>query len=405
VIRERILSYIDAPLVAGLLVLVVFLPIAHTETIRALALGIPLGLWVIKMILNRRWLFSRTPLDWPVLLFTVVAGLSVLTALDPRYSLEEFIGEWLTGVILFYLLVNNLRREHLKYLLGALFLGNLLMVTYGPFDFFRAGGQLFDYKVRAGSLHSGFGTFGTYLVTAIPYILAAFFLTRQNLHRSLLALLLGLNFFCLYITHSRGSWVAAAFLLFMAGWKFLPRWFMLISMGFALLVMFGLAPKGILWHTTPVSGPGAPGGSVETGSVRLELTKFTLREIWENPIRMLGFGQRSFIKKYRDFYLKYKGAQLWHAHNTFLNISLQTGLQGLLFFCLFLYRLLRYCYTRANLEECPLPKFFLTATFMMILTFLVRNLSDDFFVDDSALLFWLLSGAGVAMAKPSEGNP
>jgi O-antigen ligase len=176
-------------------------------------------------------------------------------------------------------------------------------------------------------------------------------------------------------------------------------------MGFALLVMFGLAPKGILWHTTPVSGPGAPGGSVETGSVRLELTKFTLREIWENPIRMLGFGQRSFIKKYRDFYLKYKGAQLWHAHNTFLNISLQTGLQGLLFFCLFLYRLLRYCYTRANLEECPLPKFFLTATFMMILTFLVRNLSDDFFVDDSALLFWLLSGAGVAMAKPSEGNP
>lgn len=404
-IRERILSYIDAPLVAGLLVLVVFLPIAHTETIRALALGIPLGLWVIKMILNRRWLFSRTPLDWPVLLFTVVAGLSVLTALDPRYSLEEFIGEWLTGVILFYLLVNNLRREHLKYLLGALFLGNLLMVTYGPFDFFRAGGQLFDYKVRAGSLHSGFGTFGTYLVTAIPYILAAFFLTRQNLHRSLLALLLGLNFFCLYITHSRGSWVAAAFLLFMAGWKFLPRWFMLISMGFALLVMFGLAPKGILWHTTPVSGPGAPGGSVETGSVRLELTKFTLREIWENPIRMLGFGQRSFIKKYRDFYLKYKGAQLWHAHNTFLNISLQTGLQGLLFFCLFLYRLLRYCYTRANLEECPLPKFFLTATFMMILTFLVRNLSDDFFVDDSALLFWLLSGAGVAMAKPSEGNP
>jgi hypothetical protein len=39
---------------------------------------------------------------------------------------------------------------------------------------------------------------------------------------------------------------------------------------------------------------------------------------------------------------------------------------------------------------------------MMILTFWVRNLSDDFFVDDSALLFWLLSGASLALAKGSE---
>jgi hypothetical protein len=58
------------------------------------------------------------------------------------------------------------------------------------------------------------------------------------------------------------------------------------------------------------------------------LTKFSLEKIGKNPFQMLGFGQRSFVKKYKDFYLKYKGAQLWHAHNTFLNISLQTGLQG-----------------------------------------------------------------------------
>jgi uncharacterized membrane protein YhfC len=85
--RGKILLTIDGLILFGLLVLVVFLPIAHTETIRALAMGIPLGLWVLKMILSRRWLFSRTPLDWPILLFTVVAALSVFTAVDPRYSL------------------------------------------------------------------------------------------------------------------------------------------------------------------------------------------------------------------------------------------------------------------------------------------------------------------------------
>jgi O-antigen ligase len=400
--RGKILLTIDGLILFGLLVLVVFLPIAHTETIRALAMGIPLGLWVLKMILSRRWLFSRTPLDWPILLFTVVAGFSVVTAVDPRYSLEEFIGEWLTGILLFYLVVNNLRSDRLKYLLGAMLLGNVVMVTYGLYDFFRAGGQLFDYKVRAGSLHSGFGTFGTYLVTILPYLLAAFFLVRQNLHRFLIFLLLGLNFACLYMTHSRGSWVAAAFLIFVIGWKFLPRRAILVSAGLAVLGLFLLAPRGILWHTTPISGPGAPGGTIETGNVRWELTKFSLGKVMENPFQMLGFGQRSFVKKYKDFYLKYKGAQLWHAHNTFLNISLQTGLQGLVFFCLLLYQLLRYCYTRAKLEESPSLKFFFLATFMMIITFFVRNLSDDFFVDDSALLFWLLSGASLTITRGSE---
>jgi O-antigen ligase len=400
--RGKILLTIDGLILFGLLVLVVFLPIAHTETIRALAMGIPLGLWVLKMILSRRWLFSRTPLDWPILLFTVVAALSVFTAVDPRYSLEEFIGEWLTGILLFYLVVNNLRSDRLKYLLGAMLLGNVVMVTYGLYDFFRAGGQLFDYKVRAGSLHSGFGTFGTYLVTILPYLLAAFFLVRPNLHRFLIFLLLGLNFACLYMTHSRGSWVAAAFLIFVIGWKFLPRRAILVSAGLAVLGLFLLAPRGILWHTTPISGPGAPGGTIETGNVRWELTKFSLGKVMENPFQMLGFGQRSFVKKYKDFYLKYKGAQLWHAHNTFLNISLQTGLQGLVFFCLLLYQLLRYCYTRAKLEESPSLKFFFLATFMMIITFFVRNLSDDFFVDDSALLFWLLSGASLTITRGSE---
>lgn len=400
--RGKILLTIDGLILFGLLVLVVFLPIAHTETIRALAMGIPLGLWVLKMILSRRWLFSRTPLDWPILLFTVVAGFSVVTAVDPRYSLEEFIGEWLTGILLFYLVVNNLRSDRLKYLLGAMLLGNVVMVTYGLYDFFRAGGQLFDYKVRAGSLHSGFGTFGTYLVTILPYLLAAFFLVRPNLHRFLIFLLLGLNFACLYMTHSRGSWVAAAFLIFVIGWKFLPRRAILVSAGLAVLGLFLLAPRGILWHTTPISGPGAPGGTIETGNVRWELTKFSLGKVMENPFQMLGFGQRSFVKKYKDFYLKYKGAQLWHAHNTFLNISLQTGLQGLVFFCLLLYQLLRYCYTRAKLEESPSLKFFFLATFMMIITFFVRNLSDDFFVDDSALLFWLLSGASLTITRGSE---
>jgi hypothetical protein len=134
--RDRVIQYIDHLILFCLCVLVIFLPIAHTETIRAFTLGIPAGLWIIKAVLCRRWLFTRTAVDLPILLFTLVAGLSVITAVDPRYSFQEFIGEWIIGVFLFYMVVNNVQPERIKYILGALLLGNMLMVGYGIFDFF-----------------------------------------------------------------------------------------------------------------------------------------------------------------------------------------------------------------------------------------------------------------------------
>jgi O-antigen ligase len=397
--REKAIQGIDHFTLFCFCVLVIFLPIRETETIRAFSMGIPLGLWIIKMIIQRKWLIRRTPLDIPILLFTLVAALSLITAVDLVYSADEFQAEWLTGIVLFYLVVNNFREEQLKYLLGALLLGNLLMVSYGIYDFFHRGGSLFTYQVRAGSLHSGFGTFGTYLITILPYLLIAVFIVRRISNRLTLLCLLLLNFFALYLTHSRGSWIAATILLLLAGWRFLPKKILIVSMATAAVLFFFLAPQTIIKHHAGVISSGAPPTSIETGQARWELIKFSLEKIKESPFQMLGFGRRSFVKKYQDFYLQYKGALLWHAHNTFLNIAFQTGLQGLAIFCFLIYKLIKYCYGRANFENSLLPKYFLLATLLMVITFFVRNLSDDFFIDDSALLFWFLSGAAVSLRR------
>ncbi|MGD0623677.1 MAG: O-antigen ligase family protein [Thermodesulfobacteriota bacterium] len=397
--REKLLSWIDHFTLFCFCVLVIFLPIRETETIRAFSMGIPLGLWIIKMIIQRKWLIQRTPLDIPILLFTLVAAVSLITAVDFWYSADEFQGDWLTGIVLFYLVVNNFREEQLKYLLGALLLGNLLMVSYGIYDFFHRGGSLFTYQVRAGSLHSGFGTFGTYLITILPYLLIPVFIVRRISNRLTLLCLLLLNFFALYLTHSRGSWIAATILLLLAGWRFLPKKILIVSTATAAVLFFFLAPQTIIKHHAGVISSGAPPTSIETGQARWELIKFSLEKIKESPFQMLGFGRRSFVKKYQDFYLRYKGALLWHGHNTFLNIAFQTGLQGLAIFCFLIYKLIKYCHQRANFENSLLPKYFLLATLLMVITFLVRNLSDDFFIDDSALLFWFLSGAAVSLRR------
>ena len=402
--RDRIIEHIDSLILCCLCVLVFFLPIAHTESIRSFSMGIPAGLWIIKSILSRRFLFAPTPVGLPILLFTLVAGISVLTAVDPRYSLEEFIGDWLTGLFLFYLTVNNVRQDQMKYILAALLLGNTIMVTYGLYDFFRAGGQFFNYQIRAKSLHSGFGTFSTYLVTAIPYLLTAFFLIERPLQRGLLLFLLALNYSCLYLTHSRGAWIPGALLLLFAGWKFTSRNVFLPILLAAGVCVLMLSPPNLFWHTTPVRGPGAPAGKIETANVRWEAVKFSLNQVAEHPFRMIGFGRRSFVKEFQDFYLKYEGSLIWHAHNTFLNFVLQTGIQGLVIFCLLLYGLIKYFYAGVKQEEPVQLLFFNQATLWMIIAFFLRNLSDDFFVDDSALLFWFLVGAGMAIDKSPKAS-
>jgi O-antigen ligase len=391
-------KYIDPFVLFCFCVFILFLPIAHTETVRAFSFGIPLGIWLIKMVVQRRWLVIRTSLDLPLLLFTIVGALSLFTAVDFKYSLEEYFGEWLTGVCLFYLVANNFREGQMKYLLWALLLGNLLMVSYGIGGFFRGGGSLLDYRIRAGSLHSGFGTFSTYLITVLPYLFLGIFFLRRTGYRLFLFALLFFNLLAIYITHTRGAWVAAIFSLLLMGWKFADKKILFSAVLSAVFIFLFFIPDSVLKHY-PLAVPNAQVANIETVQARWELTLFILERVKENPFQMLGFGQGSFAKKYPEFASKYEGAQLWHGHNIFLNIVLQTGIQGLVIFCFLIYRLGKLTYTGYRLAASSPSQYYLLATFVMILTFFTRTLFDDFFIDDSALLFWFLVGLGIATAQ------
>ncbi len=170
-------------------------------------------------------------------------------------------------------------------------------------------------------------------------MIALFFSAKASHRLIILGLLLGLNLFALLLTYSRGSWVAIRGLLLLTGWKYLPG-------RYSCLLCFQLESVNPFWelaknprilpsfHSSPPVGL-----TPDSYHGRWILTKFTLEKIKENPFQMNGFGRRSFAKKFHDFVEKYQGAMMWHAHNTFLNIALQTGLQGLILFCFLLYRL------------------------------------------------------------------
>ena len=67
------------------------------------------GAWVVEMIRQKKWLFTRTPFDVPILLFFLSQVLSTIFSIDPHTSVWGYYSRFhggllstLSYVILFY---------------------------------------------------------------------------------------------------------------------------------------------------------------------------------------------------------------------------------------------------------------------------------------------------------------
>jgi hypothetical protein len=86
-----------------------------------------------------------------------------------------------------------------------------------------------------------------------------------------------------------------------------------------------------------------------------EATGFPLEQLPDRTeeLRLFSLGERA------EFYLKYKGARLWHDHKTFLNRVFSAGIPGLAFFVFLFYKLLQYSYEKVQVENSSLHKLYL----------------------------------------------
>jgi O-antigen ligase len=394
---QTLASLADQGLGISLILLLFSLPFAYITAVREIALGLAAFFWVMAMVLNRRLSFQKTPLDWPLLAWVGVALLSLLWAVNPAYSFKEIKGEILKGLLIFYLVCYGLNREdRLKQVFLSLIVSNLLMVFWGFWFFYAEGGRLNEFTVRASSLHSGYGSLGTYLITVFPFLLIGCFSPLLKKFRWALWGLVGVNLFCIYITFGRAMWLAVALEIAVLGLVLLRKRVVLI-LSLVLLVLFLLIPKTVWFHNERLpSGPGISSQTIGgTGGDLIDVWKLSFSFLQDRPFQGIGFGRNSFSETFKDFRAQHQPL-LWHAHNTFLNIFFQTGLQGLVVF-LWLVMTTLYClYQRSKEGILSWPGMFALAAAIMVLGFFSRNLFDDFYVDDNALLFWYLIGAGLS---------
>lgn len=379
-----------------LLTLIVIMPMEAITAAREIGLvgvAVLMALHLIFSPAPRPW--RATPLALPLLLYAATAVMSLFTAVDFHYTLRELRAEVVKGMLLFYASVHFVQHErHLAQAWAALLWGAGIMSLAGVVLYFTDGGNPLETFVRAGSLHNGYGGFGTFLVTVWPYMLLAPLAFDQPRWRPWLVALIAVTAAAAYLTYSRATWlgmvVSLALCLLVVGRKRLRNALLAALASVLLLTGLFLAPgssHGEHW-TRLLYEPEAVGG---TAGDLFALWSHAIEELQEQPWRGIGLGRHSFSKAYREFRDTHQPL-LWHAHNMFFDLALQLGLQGLAAVLLVMLSLIALLWPRSPPGRGEQIRLFGAATAIMVIGFAVRNFFDDFFVDDSSQLFWLLAG-------------
>ena len=103
------------------------------------------------------------------------------------------------------------------------------------------------------------------------------------------------------------------------------------------------------------------------------------------------------------FVVQFGDPLLMHAHNTFLNRALETGLPGLAAF-VYLLGSVVVAFLRVARSDDPDTAAIGAAGLALVAGVVLKNLTDDFFVRQNALLFWALVGAGLGARRRARGS-
>ena len=220
-------------------------------------------------------------------------------------------------------------RDKLKNLLFAISLSTVYTGLYGVYQRLTGqGGTGWSYTNEyVGGLKRISATFlnpnvyGEFIIFAIFLIVAAFLTNKGFFKRLILFGCFGLQVVNLGLTYSRGCFIAVAFAMMIVVWCCDKR---ILSVGiFALPAAPYVLPRNIITRILSV------GDYLKDGSVlyRFSIWKSSLRVIKNHWFVGSGVGTVAFTAFYQNYMIG--GVTAQHAHNVFMQISIELSILAL----------------------------------------------------------------------------
>jgi len=275
--------------------------------------------------------FVRTPLNLPILLYVTTQVISVIFSPYKIHSLLALKEEWL--ILIVFLIVNNIKNEEkVRKLLTILISVSALVGIYAIWQHY-SGMDLYRHRglESRGNVFISLGlfdhhlTFGGYYM--LVFLLAAVMLLnfkRSGLHRVfdfLAPLVLGL---ALVFSYARSAWLGtfAGILTygFLKGGKVIV--FLILGMLVICLLIYVIDPTS--WHRLKE----IDFSKDKAESTRIRLWQTSINMIKDKPIWGIGLG--NFGQLFDQYKVEGYYDTICHPHNDFLNVTVNSGILGLL---------------------------------------------------------------------------
>lgn len=385
----------------GVLLAFFVTPFAPTMVMVAL-ICYTFGAYVLKLVLYKRT-FRFELIDFSVIAFMAVVLLGGLISVNVATSVKSML-VFLCFMLGYVLTVNLIRtRDWFRRCALALILSATCVSLYGLFQYLSGSvstkwQDLTMFATIDGRVTSTLenpNVLAEYLVMVAPFA-AAYLLIRGRAGSKFGFFFSGVAMLgCLVLTYSRGGWLgflfaAVAFLLI-----YHRRSIYLLVLGVAALP-FAVAflPASIVQRFTSIGNLGD-----SSTSYRVYIWRAVVNMIADNPICGIGIGEGAFSKVYPLYSLS--GIETApHSHNLFLQITLETGVIGLLIFLAFLFFFAQHMITGFKNAKTPQDRIIPAAGFCGIFGVLVQGMTDYVWYNYRVfLIFWLIIGLSCAYLR------
>jgi O-antigen ligase len=261
-----------------------------------------------------------------VLALCLAALLSVPWALSSSEAIATFSDSFIKAVLMFIVIVNAVRTEKRLLQLLHLVLAAGVFLAYGAIGAFRRGEfSVEGYRVKGnlGAALSDPNDTALFLVTMIPIALALMLAARGRVEKLIYGGAAAFMTAAIFVTYSRGGFLALAFAAAFLGWKMMRRAPLATGsfIAFALVAGALLMPSNYAERLGSISG----GDTRGSASARSRLLERSVEVAAQNPIVGVGMGNFSS--------LSIRGQS---THNAYTQVAAEMGLPALLIYLTFL---------------------------------------------------------------------
>ena len=331
-----ILYDIKIGLMAGVFILP-FMP----DMLNLLYMYFLLAVFIFHEVIKDANPLTKTKVDMPIVLFSIIIIISTITSISPVDSLRD-LALHIGGLCFLFVMINSVnKRQDFNIIVTVLVFSATLVALYGLYQFVvgvEVDKAWLDVKNNPGITTRVYSVFNNpnilaeYLVMIIPLSVSLFWYSKKLSKKIIFLGTTLIMVLALVLTSSRGGWIGFAFsaLVFIL---LIEKRLLLTLIPITIGGLF-LLPDSIINRIMSIANL-----SDSSNAYRItmwEITSEIIRDYW---VAGVGFGHLPFKQTFETYI---RTMPTFHAHNTYLETAAEMGIPGLLAFLLFLFVLFKY---------------------------------------------------------------